>query len=57
MLCGAEELPMDFQLHRALMPLRFKKINNKKVSDPYFFADAPMVTIFFRSAGSRTKGA
>ena len=33
----------------------FKKINNKDVTNPYIFKDAPMLTTFVRSAGNRTK--
>ena len=58
-LCFAEpeELPEDFQLHRALKPLSdFKTIDGKRIFNPYLFRGAPMVTTFIRSAGSRTKG-
>ena len=57
-LCSAEaeELPADFQLHRALKPLlNFKQIKNKDISNPYLFRGAPMVTTFVHSAGSRSK--
>ena len=33
----------------------FKKINNKDITNPYIFKDAPMLTTFVRSAGNRTK--
>ena len=46
----------DHILKTSLKPLRsFKKINNKDVTNPYIFKDAPMLTTFVRSAGNRTK--
>ena len=44
----------DHILKTSLKPLRsFKKINNKDVTNPYIFKDAPMLTTFVRSAGNR----
>ena len=46
----------DHILKTSLKPLRsFKKINNKDITNPYIFKDAPMLTTFVRSAGNRTK--
>ena len=45
----------DFQLKEALRSLQnLKEINNKNIENPLNFRDAPMVTTFVRSAGSRT---
>ena len=58
-LCSAEteELPADFQLHRALKPfLELKTVQEKNISNPYLFRGASMVTTFVRSAGNHTKG-
>ena len=46
----------DHILKTSLKPLRsFKKINNKDITNPYIFKDAPMLTTFVRTAGNRTK--
>ena len=58
-LCSAEaeELPVNFQLRRALKPLLyFKKIEKKSISNPYLFRSALMETTFNHSAGSHMKG-
>ena len=39
-----------------MKPLRsLKKIDEKDITNPYLFKDAPMLTTFVRSAGNRTK--
>ena len=46
----------DHILKNSLKPLRsLKKIDNKHITNPYIFKDAPMLTIFVRLAGNRTK--
>ena len=46
----------DHILKTSLKPLRsFKKINNKDITNPYIFKDAPVLTTFVRSTGNRTK--
>ena len=46
----------DHILKNPLKPLRsFRKINNKDITNPYIFKDAPMLTTFVRSAGNQTK--
>ena len=53
----AEELQTDLHICRALTPLLdFKSFKNKKISNPYLFKNALMVTTLIRSAGSRMQG-
>ena len=47
---------LDRLLKQTLKPLRsLKKIDEKDITNPYLFKDAPMLTTFVRSAGNRTK--
>ena len=47
---------LDHHLKKALKPLStLKPIDNKEITNPYLFRDAPMVTTFVRSASNRTK--
>ena len=47
---------IDYQLKKNLNPLiSFTKINHKDITNAYLFRDAPMVTTFVRSAGTRTR--
>ena len=58
-LCStvAVEPIADFQLWKALkLLLDFQKVNHLKVSNPYNFWDAPMMTTFICSAGSHLLG-
>ena len=59
-LCYAEteELPADSQICSALKSLlELKSVQEKNISNPNLFRGAPIVTIYVRLAGSRTKGA
>ena len=57
-LCSAntEEHSADFLLCSTLKPHLELKSVQKNISNPYSFRGSPMVTTFFRLAGSRTKG-
>ena len=47
---------LDHLLKQTLKPLRsLKKIDEKDITNPYLFKDAPMLTTFVRSASNRTK--
>ena len=47
---------LDRLLKQTLKPLRsLKKIDEKDITNPYLFKDAPMLTTFVRSAGNQTK--
>ena len=47
---------LDHLLKQTLKPLRsLKKIDERDITNPYLFKDAPMLTKFVRSAGNRTK--
>ena len=64
-LAGASEVARytaypnhDNILKNSLKPLRSfkkKKIDNKDITNPYMFKNAPMLTTFVRLAGNRTK--
>ena len=52
----SEDLPTDFQLHRALkLLINLDSIGKRKVANPYLFRGAPMVTTFVYSTGIRMK--
>ena len=58
-LCSvaAEEQTPDFQFRKALKRLyNFKEIKVERVSNPYLFRGAPMLTTFVRSAGTCNQG-
>ena len=47
---------LDHTLKQSLKPLRaLKKIDEKDITNPYLFKDAPKLNTFVRSAGNRTK--
>ncbi len=47
---------LDHVVKKSLKPLlSFKTVDSKDITNPYLFQDAPMLTTFVRSAGTRTK--